>query len=83
MTSEALPLSQAPQGVYVVDRLDAQTPPALRARLLELGLTLYAPLTVWRAGSRLDLTLRRSHFVVRRAEVEGVWVRPAHSQETA
>ena len=79
---EARPLSQAPQGDYLVDHLDASTPPALRARLLELGLTAGAPLSVWRAGSRLTLTLRRSHLVVRRSEVEGVWVTPSAPSPT-
>jgi len=74
MSTPAVQLSQASRGAYVVDRLDEATPPALRARLLELGLTVGAPLRVWREGSRLTLTLRHSHLVVRRAEVEGVWV---------
>lgn len=80
MTTSSVQLSNAPRGAYLVDRLDEATSPALRARLLELGLTIGAPLKVWREGSRLTLTLRHSHLVVRRAEVEGVWV-SAHVEE--
>ena len=74
MTTPPVQLSSAPRGAYLVDRLDEATPPALRARLLELGLTTGAPLQVWRDGSRITLTLRHSHLIVRRAEVDGVWV---------
>lgn len=76
MTPSPVQLSHAPRGAYTVDRLDEATLPALRTRLLELGLTVGAPLQVWREGSRMTLTLRHSHLVVRRAEVEGVWVNP-------
>lgn len=74
MSTPSVQLSHATRGRYTVDHLDEATPPALRARLLELGLTVGAPLQVWREGSRLTLTLRHSHLVVRRAEVDGVWV---------
>jgi hypothetical protein len=74
MSAPPVPLSAALPGEYVVDGLDDSTPPALRGRLLELGLVAGAPLRVWRGGARVSFTLRRSHLVARAAEVEGVWV---------
>jgi len=74
MSAPPLSLSAASPGRYVVLELDDATPPALRGRLLELGLVAGAPPPVWRSGARVSFTLRRSHLVARAAEVVGVRV---------